>query len=78
MNIIEKDKNSNNETVDRDYDIYESIVYIIENMNYVLNVIKQILVKIGAKNVIPKNFKKTLVIGLMEIRVLISLFKKHN
>ena len=38
-------------------------------MAYALNVINQILIKIGDKVVVPKNFDKILVIGLVEMSI---------
>jgi hypothetical protein len=47
------------------------------NLVYVLNVLNQIHLMIGVKNVMLKMFNKILVIGTSE-DILISLFKNHN
>lgn len=52
--------------------------YLIKLMASVPNVINQIQIEIGAKNVTPKDFKKILVIGLMEMNILTILFKIRN
>jgi hypothetical protein len=63
------------ESSDDDVDYYRlSIQYLIKNMVYALNVNNQIQMMIGAKNVISK----ILVVGLVEMSMLINLFKNHN
>ncbi|RIA87779.1 hypothetical protein C1645_776478 [Glomus cerebriforme] len=49
--------------------ILNNIYFVIKGLAFVPNVINQIHLKIGAKNVIPKNFNKILVIGLVEMSI---------